>query len=365
MNPVQQLSTLGQSPWLDFIRRSFVQDGSLKRLIDEDGVRGVTSNPAIFEAAITGNTDYDEAIIIQASAGKTPLEIYDILTIEDVGAAADLFKGVFHDTKGLDGYVSLEVSPLLAHDTEATIADARRLWKALNRPNVMIKVPATQAGLPAIKTLIADGININVTLIFSLTRYKEVAEAFILGLEQRAAKGESLEIASVASFFVSRMDTMIDPMIEAKGATDLEGEIAVANAQAAYGIYQDIFHGPRFAALAAKGAWSQRVLWASTSTKNPAFAKTKYVEALIGKETVNTLPLQTIEDYRVEGHPADRLAGSRDAAAKVLAKLESSGINLEEVCQALEDEAIKKFVDPFHKLIAAIETKRDSVMAGR
>lgn len=364
MNPVQKLSTLGQSPWLDFIRRSFILDGSLSKLITEDDLRGVTSNPAIFEQAIAGSTDYDDTIQALAGEGKSALEIYDALSIKDVMTACDLFTEVFKRTEGLDGYVSLEVSPLLAHDTEGTLVDARRLWKELDRPNAMIKIPATQAGVPAIKQALIEGININVTLLFSLERYEAVALAYIEALEERHAKGLPLHIASVASFFVSRMDSLVDPKLEALGkpeATALLGEVAIANSRAAYGIFEKLFRSDRFAVLAKAGARPQRLLWASTSTKNPAYPKVKYVDALVGPDTVDTIPLQTVHDYRSEGDPADRLTGSVAEATAKLKSLESLGFSLTELAQTLEDDAIAKFVDPFHSLIQSIEDKRKKV----
>ncbi|MDI9635701.1 transaldolase [Kamptonema cortianum] len=367
MNPLQRLRQYGQSPWLDFIQRSFVTDGSLQKLIEEDGIVGVTSNPAIFEKAILGSADYDDLIVSLTGEGKSAADIYDHLSIEDVGMAADLFKEVYEETKGLDGYVSLEVSPHLADDTEGTIADARRLWKALNRLNVMIKVPATPAGVPAIKALIADGININVTLLFSVERYREVALAYIEGLEERASKGLDLRVASVASFFVSRVDTMLDPILEEKGdltSQALIGQVAIANSYVAYGVFEELFGSERFKDLENKGAWVQRLLWASTSVKNPAYSPVKYADALVGRYTVDTLPLETIIAYREQGDPADRLSGSLPNARITMSQLETVGINIEEIAEKLEKEAIDKFVQPFDKLISAIESKRESVVVG-
>jgi len=364
MNQTKRLIEFGQSPWLDFIRRSSIRNGDMAKLMEEDGIRGVTSNPAIFEAAIAGSSDYDDAIAELAGQGLSSEEIYDRLSIEDVREAADLFRQVYEDTDGLDGYVSLEVSPLLARDTEGTIMDARRLWKALDRPNVMIKVPATQEGIPAIRQLIEDGINVNVTLLFSLDRYRAVAEAYVDGLAARHRKGEPLSVASVASFFVSRIDTMVDEMLDSDGrpeALAMRGKAAIACSRCAYGVWQDVFAGDAATPLIADGARTQRVLWASTSTKNPAYDKVVYVEALIGPETVNTMPWQTVLDYRTMGRPADRLTGSLPGARGEMKELARLGIDMLDVADRLEAEAIQKFVDPFHKLIASIESKREAI----
>lgn len=364
MNPVQRLIEFGQSPWLDFIRRSTIQNGEMAALIKDYGIRGVTSNPAIFEAAIAGSDDYDEAIADLVNQGKTSEEIYDILSIEDVAAAADLFRGVYEESKGVDGYVSLEVSPMLARDTQGTIEDGRRLWKALNRPNVMIKVPATVEGIPAIRQLISEGINVNVTLLFSLTRYQAVAEAFVEGLAVRDGRGDSLSIESVASFFVSRIDSLVDKKLEGIGSTEaleMRGKAAIACSRCAYSIWEEVFSRPESQALLEKGARNQRVLWASTSTKNPDYDKVMYVDALVGPETVNTMPWQTVLDYKESGNPQDRLTGSGPAAKADMDKIASLGIDMERVADELEDEAIQKFVDPFQKLIASIDAKRSTV----
>lgn len=367
MSPLKKLNEFGQSPWLDFIRRGFIEDGSLQKLIDEDGIRGVTSNPAIFEQAIAGSTDYDEAIMVLTGEGKSAEEIVDQLSIEDVGAAADLFRPVYDATDGLDGYVSLEVSPHLARDTKGTVADARRLWKALDRPNVMIKIPATVEGVPAIQECIAEGINVNVTLLFSVTRYTAVAEAYLAGISERAAAGHPPRVASVASFFVSRVDSLVDPMLESAAnpmAKELMGEVAVANSLCAYAVFQYLFGHAGFAELKGEGAWVQRLLWASTSAKNPKFSKTKYVESLIGPDTVNTLPLETIEAYRESGHPAERVTGSVMDGEIVMNKFRECGFDIEEVATELENQAIQKFVDPYDKLLAAVDAKRQSLIGG-
>lgn len=299
-NPLQQLATFGQSIWLDYIRRDLITGGELRRLIEEDGLRGMTSNPAIFEKAITDSQDYDADIQAMAREGKGFAAIYETISQRDVGSAADEFRPLYDRTDGQDGYVSLEVNPHLARDTEGSMEEARRLWGALNRPNVLIKVPATAAGLPAIRQLISEGINVNVTLLFGLPRYRQVAEAYLAGLEARAIQGKSVRhLASVASFFVSRIDALVDPLLEkligqggkeADLAKKVQGQVAIASAKMAYQIYREIFGGARFKRLAAQGAQVQRLLWASTSTKNPAYSDVKYVEALIGPETVNTAP---------------------------------------------------------------------------
>lgn len=368
MSALAQLPTYGQSPWLDFINRRFLVDGSLTRLIEEDGIRGVTSNPAIFEQAIARSHDYDEQIAYLTGEGLSALEIYDRLSVQDVAMAADQFRFVFDATNELDGYVSLEVSPHLAHDTEGTLADARRLWRELSRPNVMIKVPATQAGIPAIQQLLTEGINVNITLLFSVDRYREVAEAYVAAMMARAKQGLPPAVASVASFFVSRVDSLVDAQLAEIGtpeALGLQGQAAVANSIRAYGVGLEVFGNPDFQALIKdQGARVQRLLWASTSTKDPRYPKTKYVEALIGPDTVNTLPLATIDDYRDAGQPADRLTGSLPQALATLDQLKNVGIDMDAVAQALEDDGIAKFVVPFDTLIEAIEAKRQSVVVG-
>jgi len=367
MNPLKQLQTFGQSVWMDFIRRGILEDGTLTAMIAADGISGVTSNPAIFEQAIAQSDDYTKAVTELASAGKSTQEIYDALTVEDVRRAADIFRAVYKNTRGGDGYVSLEVDPRLAYDTEGTLADARRLWAALDRPNVMIKVPATREGLPAIQTLLAEGINVNVTLLFSVERYRAVAEAYIAALEDRAARGLPLEnIASVASFFVSRIDTLLDAMLDhhpCEEARALKGQLAIASAKAAYAVYREIFHGERFRALQAQGARPQRLLWASTSTKNPAYSDVKYIEALIGPETVSTIPLKTLNAYRDHGRPAERLTRGIPEAQATLAKLADLQIDLAAAMQQLENEGVKKFVQAFEQLMSVLETARAAAVA--
>lgn len=361
-NRVKQIHSFGQSIWLDFIARSIIKNGELKQLIDVDGVRGVTSNPAIFEKAITSSSDYDADIAELADKTDNNEEIFFGVAIKDIQAACDLFKGVHDESNGEDGFVSLEVSPFLALDTEKTTKQAAELWKKVDRKNVMIKIPGTQPGLKAIRDSIGHGININVTLLFGLPRYEEVAEAYISGLEDHLAAGHSLgHIRSVASFFLSRIDVMVDPMLEAKGEKDLMGEIAIASAKKAYEIYKRIFSGPRWEKLVAKGANPQRLLWASTSSKNPAFKDTKYVEALIGPETVDTVPLETIEAFRDHGILGNTLGQDLDKATATLKKLKAVGINIDEVTQKLEDEGIDKFNKPFEKLLQAIEDQKAKV----
>lgn len=367
-NPLLKLESLGQSIWMDFIRRGMISSGELKQLIEEDGLRGVTSNPSIFEKAITGSHDYDDTIRALALGGKSLDQIYADLTVEDIQEVADLFRPVYDRLDGADGLVSLEVSPRLAHDTAGTVADARRLWVAVARPNVMIKVPGTIEGLPAIQQLIGEGINVNITLLFGLPRYRQVAEAYIAGLETLAAQGKPLKsVASVASFFLSRIDTLLDPTLEkimamdkAKGniAEIFHGQVAIFSAKAAYRIYKDIFNNERFGKLKDQGARTQRLLWASTSTKNPAYSDLKYVEPLIGPETINTVPLETLAAYRDHGKPASRLSKGGVKAAGTLRRLSEAGIDLDSATQQLEDEGVEKFIKAFDVLLKSLEEKR-------
>jgi transaldolase/glucose-6-phosphate isomerase len=314
VNPLKQLLKYGQSVWLDYIRRNLITSGELKRLIDEDGLRGMTSNPSIFEKAIAGSTDYTD--FLNSLRDRTDLDAkarYELLAIRDIQDAADLMRPVYDGAKRKDGFVSLEVSPYLAHDTQGTIAEARRLWKSVSRDNVMIKVPGTAEGLPAIKQLISEGMNINITLLFSQQVYEQVAEAYIAGLEQLAANGGDLSrVASVASFFISRIDTLVDSIVNDKLKTEKDpakqallksilGKVAIANGKLTYQRYLKIFSGPRWDALAKKGAQTQRVLWASTSTKNPHYRDVLYVEEMIGKDTVNTIPPATLDAFRDHG----------------------------------------------------------------
>ncbi|HBY94232.1 MAG TPA: transaldolase [Chloroflexi bacterium] len=371
-NPLLKLQTFGQSIWLDTIRRGMLVTGELAQLIEEDGLRGVTVNPSILEKAISGSHDYDQAVRVLALDNKKEADIYEALGVEDVQRAADLFRPMYERTEGQHGFVSLEVAPALAHDTAGTIAEARRFWAELDRPNVMIKVPATREGLPAIQQLTAEGINVNVTLLFGLPRYREVAEAYLTGLEARGAQGKPLDrVASVASFFLSRIDVLVDPKLEKviqtggrKGeiAASLHGQVAIASARVAYQIYQELFAGERFRGLAARGARAQRLLWASTSTKNPAYSDVKYVEALIGLDTVNTLPLETLNAYRDHGNPAPRLEEGLPAAQRVLQRLPEVGIDLNAVTQQLEDEGVHKFAVSYDRLMDTLKVKRAAAL---
>ncbi|MDB5009974.1 MAG: transaldolase [Mucilaginibacter sp.] len=363
INKVKQIHSFGQSIWLDFIDREIIKTGKLKKLIDEDGVRGVTSNPAIFEKAITSSSDYDEDIRTLSDSDKKTEDIFFELAVNDIQKACDLFDGVYNEgVVGADGYVSLEVSPFLALDTEGTTKQALELWKKVNRKNVMIKIPGTKPGLAAIRNSIGHGLNINVTLLFGLPRYEEVTEAYISGLEDHLAAGHSVEhISSVASFFLSRIDVLVDPMLDEKGLGDLKGEVAIASAKKAYEIYKRVFSGERWEKLAAKGAKPQRLLWASTSSKNPAFKDTKYVEALIGADTVDTVPLETIEAFRDHGVAANTLEQGLDKATETLNRLKAAGIDINQITQKLEDEGIDKFNKPFEKLLKAIEDQEEKV----
>lgn len=365
MNSLQQLHTYGQSPYLDDLRRNLVASGELKRLID-DGVRGLTSNPAIFEKAIAQSNDYDEAIRELVKQGKNVEEIYRTLTVEDVQGAADLFRPLYDGTGGNDGFVSYEVSPELATDTEATLAEARELWKLIGRPNAMIKVPATQEGLPVIQQLISEGVNVNVTLIFGLPRYELVAKAYLAGLRERAGRGESVAgIASVASFFLSRIDILIDDELKVltkngnRQAESLKGEVAVASAKVAYEVYKKLFSTTEFGQLAGQGAKPQRLLWASTGVKNPAYAADKYVEPLVGENTVTSMPQKTLDAYREHGAPSATLEKNLEKAHDVLTQLETLGISIDEATQKLEDEGVEKFVTPFNSLMQTLGKARD------
>ena len=371
MNPLQRLTTLGQSISLDLLGRNLISSGDLKRLIADDAVTAVTSNPAIFESSILKSDLYDADLQTLARGGKSVQDIYTALTIKDVQDAADLLRPTYDRTNGADGFVSLEVSPHSALDTDATITEARQLWKLLDRPNVYVKIPGTEPGLEAIRLATAEGININVTLLFSLDRYRAVIEAYLAGLEAHLAAGHKIaHIASVASFFLSRIDSVTDPLLEkiiseggekAATAQALYGEVAIASARQAYVIWQEVFSSERFKKLAAQGAQKQRLLWASTGTKNKAFSDVKYVEALIGPETVNTMPLETLEAYRDHGQPAARLLDGLADAQGQLNQLAALGVNLTKITADLEAEGIEKFVVPFKKLFAALEEKRAAV----
>ncbi len=367
-NPLLGLERFGQSVWLDYLRRNALDNGEILGLINQDAVSGLTSNPSIFEKAIAGSHDYDNAIRSMALEGKSIEEIYEALTIEDIQHAADLFRPIYDRLEGGDGFVSLEVSPKLAHDTAGTIAEARHLWAAVNRPNLLIKVPETQEGLPAIQQLIGEGINVNVTLLFGLPRYREVAEAYLIGLETLEAHGKPLtRIASVASFFLSRIDVLIDPVLEklrreggppTENVAGLYGQVAVSSAKVAYQIYQEIFGSERFQKLSDQGAHSQRLLWASTSTKNPEYSDVKYVESLIGRKTINTIPLETLNAYREHGKPDSQLEEGTREAFRVLDALRQIGVDLDASTQELEDEGVMKFNKAFEQLMAALQEKR-------
>ncbi|GAP12328.1 transaldolase [Longilinea arvoryzae] len=367
-NPLLTLEAFGQSIWMDYISRGMVTSGELRKLIEDDGVSGVTSNPSIFEKAIAQSHDYDEAIRAFSIKAMTAAEIYQYLTVEDIQNVADLLRPTYDRTGSGDGFVSLEVSPRLAHDTAGTIAEASHLWSTVNRPNVMIKVPATPQGIPAIQHLIGEGVNINITLLFGLPRYREVVDAYLGGLETLAARGKPLrQAASVASFFLSRIDVLVEPQFEkeisAGGpraiiAARLHGQAAIASAKIAYEIYKDLFSSARFKSLEKLGARPQRLLWASTSTKNPAYSDTKYVEALIGPDTINTLPIETITAYRDHGHPEQTLDLNVADAGQNLKDLAQVGIDLDAVTQQLEDQGVEKFISAFDQLMASLEEKR-------
>ena len=364
-NPLKGLLDFGQSPWMDYIRRDLLTGGELKKLIHEDGLRGMTSNPSIFAKAISGSKDYSD--ILDAADAKTlnATQLYEKIAVRDVQDAADLFRPVYDESRHRDGYVSLEVSPTLALEMQKTLDEARRLWKMVSRPNVMIKVPGTKECLPAIRQLLEEGININITLLFAQSAYEKVAEAYIAALEARAAKGQDLaHIASVASFFVSRIDTLADSLIDEKLKTtsdpqqkdllnSLKGKIAIANAKVTYKKYQELFSGPRWQALAAKGAQTQRLLWASTSTKNKAYRDVIYVEELIGADTVDTIPPATFDAFRDHGKLRPSLTENVDQAVKTMSGLEKAGISMKEITDKLLTDGIKLFADAFTELLEA------------
>jgi transaldolase/glucose-6-phosphate isomerase len=370
MNPLKELSKYGQSVWLDYIRRNLITSGELKRLVDEDGLGGVTSNPAIFEKAITGSTDYADALVeLQKRKDLDAMGIYEILAIKDIQDAADTLRPVYDRTKTRDGYVSLEVSPFLARDTEGTIKDARRLWKAVNRPNLLVKIPATTEGIEAIQQCISEGININVTLLFAQEMYEKVARAYIAGLKKYVAEGgDASHVASVASFFISRIDSMVDAIVKArlKSTSDpkeqaqlrsLLGKVAIANGKLTYQRYKEIFAEAEWNELAKKGAQTQRVLWASTSTKDPSYPDVLYIEELIGPDTVNTIPPQTLEAFRDHGKPKASLEADLDAAQDTMDTLEKAGISMKKVTDDLVTQAVKLFADPFDKLLNTVDAK--------
>ena len=361
MNSLVRLGELGQSPWYDYITRDLVASGELARLIRDDGLRGMTSNPTIFEKAVAGSGSYDEDIRRLSREGRSPGEIFEALAVADVRAACDEFAELRRRTGGLDGQVSLEVSPELANDAEATILEAHRLWAAVDRPNAMIKIPGTEAGLPAITRCIADGISVNVTLLFSVDRYAAVIEAWLAGMERRLERGEPMgTVASVASFFVSRVDGKVDSLLDRatpEAASPLRGRIAIANAAAAYRLFEWSLGTPRWDRLAKAGARPQRPLWASTSTKDPRYPDTYYVEALVAPRTVNTLPPETFAAYRDHGRPAVRIRESIAASTAELKALAERGIDLAAVTRELEEDGVAKFAASYRSLLAGIEAK--------
>ena len=367
-NPLKDLLQYGQSVWLDYIRRDLLTSGELKRLIDEDGLRGMTSNPAIFEKAIADSTLYRD--ILQSLKSRTDLDAkgrYEVLAIRDIQDAADFLRPVYDSSKRRDGYVSLEVSPYLARDTEGTLAEARRLWKTVGRENVMIKVPGTAEGIPAFQQLISEGININVTLLFSQEVYKRVAEAYIAGLEQLSARGGDVsKIASVASFFISRIDSSVDAIVgerlkaskdqrEQQQLKSILGKVAIANGKQTYVSYQKLFSGDRWKALATKGAQTQRVLWASTSTKNPNYRDVLYVEELIGPDTVNTIPPATLDAFRDHGRARPSLTEDVESSNRTMETAAKLGISMKEVTDKLTDDGVRLFAEAFDKVLKAVE----------
>ena len=372
-NPLQQLKSHGQSVWYDNIDRSQLVSGQFNRLLDEDGVVGVTANPTIFEKSISAGHAYDEQMNQLIKEGKNTNDIYEAMVIHDIRTVADFLRPIYDQTNGQDGFVSLEVSPDLAHDTQGTISEASRFWHIVDRPNLMIKIPATPAGIPAIHQSLTNGLNINITLIFSLNDYREVTEAYISALEARHAAGKDISrIASVASFFVSRVDTLVDKLLEdkVKATNDpaqqqhfksLEGKAAIANARLVYQEFKRIFESPRFAALQQAGAHVQRPLWASTSTKNPAYRDVLYAEELIGPHTVDTMPLETIQNFRDHGQARYSIEDNIPEAHDVIASLEAIGIHYDQVTQQLQNEGVQKFADSFHALFEGIASKQKAI----
>jgi len=369
-NSLLELEALGQSIWLDDIDRRQLRSGQFGRLVEEDGLAGATGNPTIFEHSITQDITYDEQMQQLIREEKSAQEIYEALAITDERTVADLLRPIYERTNGQDGFVSIEVSPYLAHDTEKTLVEVRRFWQAIDRPNLMVKIPSTPAGIPAIRQALSEGININITLMFSLENYRQVAEAYLSALEERLVAGKDISrIASVASFFVSRVDVLVDNLLEDKmKAVDssaqqqqlkvLEGKAAIANARLAYQEFKRLFSGPRFAALKQQGARVQRPLWASTGTKNPAYRDVLYVEELIGPDTVNTMPLTTIEHFRDHGRARLSIEDQLPEAKTQLAALEDAGIQYDQVTRQLQEEGVQKFIDSFHTLFQCIDNKR-------
>ena len=370
MNPLEQLLQCGQSVWLDSISRDLIKSGQLQRLVTEDKLHGLTSNPTIFEQAIGHSDAYDNALrqLLRANEKQTEKTLFEALAIEDIRMAADVLRSVYDETHGGDGYVSLEVSPHLARDTGGSIAEAKRLWQAVERPNLMIKIPGTPEGIPAIEQLISEGINVNVTLMFSLRHYDAVARAYITGLERRDAYspgGNKIWPVSVASFFVSRVDNVIDPMLEKIGTQEalaLRGKIAIANAKLAYQRFRETFYGEPFDSWRKKGVHVQRPLWASTSTKNPAYSDVLYVEELVGPDTVNTLPLKTLEAFRDHGRVSETLGKGLAQAEADVAQLKKLGIDLNAVTEKLQNDGVDSFAASYDKLLASLKKKRQEIL---
>ncbi|MCP3100233.1 transaldolase [Myxococcus sp. K15C18031901] len=369
MNPLRQLADFGQAVWVDNLQRAYITQGTLEKYIQEDGLRGLTSNPTIFQKAVAGSEDYQDLFDAARGTGLSAGDVYEQLAVRDVQGAADILRPVFDSLKGRDGFASLEVSPAIAHQTQATLEEARRLWATLARPNVMVKVPATEAGVSAFEQLTAEGLNINVTLLFSQERYRQIAHAYMTGLERLASKGGDLgRVASVASFFVSRIDVMVDQEVakrvkagvtaeQKKALESLGGKVAIANAKLAYRIYQELFTSPRWKALAAKGAKPQRVLWASTSTKNPQLRDVLYIEELIGPDTVNTMPPATLEAFRDHGKVRTSLVEDVAGAQATLRTLDAQGISLKSITDRLVVDGVKLFEDSFTQLLNAVGQK--------
>lgn len=359
MNNLTKIKDLGQSIWLDFFDRELINNGLLQKLIDEDCLSGITSNPTIFENAVISSRDYDDDIRKFAVEQKNNEEIFFEFAVKDIKRAADILRPVYEKSKGYDGFVSMEVSPHLAYDTDGSIKQAVKLWKLINRENVMIKIPGTKDGLSAIRKCVSEGININITLLFGLERYREVTDAYISGLEDRIkAKLPIDHIASVASFFLSRIDVLIDPILRKAGFDKLVGEVAIASAKEAYQIYKEVFQSNRFNKLEKHGVKKQKVLWASTGTKDPSFSDVKYVETLIGPDTINTLPLKTIAAFREHGRVTNSLEDNLFYVKQVLQQLKDNAINIELITQKLEEEGVEKFNKAYDKLLNAIEIKK-------
>jgi transaldolase len=367
MNSLRQLQELGQSIWLDYIRRDLITSGKLQKLIEEDGLSGITSNPTIFAKAISGDSEYDSAIqqILKKTSDMDSPALFERIEVEDLQMAADLLRPVYERSNGSDGFVSIEVSPHLAYDTNASISEARRLWAEVDRPNLMVKIPATCEGLPAIEQLISEGINVNITLMFTVSQYDDVAQAFVRGIERAP---DPRKVTSVASFFVSRMDTAVDRALEEVGtqeALSLRGKAGIASAKLAYRRFREVFSGAQFEKLKKKGVRIQKPLWASTSTKNKAYSDVMYIEGLIGSDTINSMPPETLEAFRQHGHARPALGGSGDDAEEVVGKLLGMEINLKSIGQELTDEGVDKFAASYDELIRALDKNRAVFESGR